>query len=110
METIAIPQHRQFPWRGIVTRASRNRNRNQHLRVPHRLHAKQERLIPVDLTFKIEDISACEKQLEVEIAAEEVRREFDEFYRNLKPKASIRGFRKGRIPRSYLEKFFRNEA
>ncbi|RMD96849.1 MAG: trigger factor family protein, partial [Deltaproteobacteria bacterium] len=74
------------------------------------MHAEQERQISVDLTFKIEDISPCEKQLEVEIAPEEIRREFDEFYRNLKPKASIRGFRKGRIPRSYLEKFFRNEA
>src|SRR5258706_15523990 len=54
----------------------------------------------------IEDVSPVEKKLEVEIPWEMVQRRLDEAYRDLSRGVQLRGFRKGKVPRSMLEKMF----
>jgi trigger factor len=54
----------------------------------------------------IEDVSPVEKKLEVEIPWEMVQRRLDEAYRDLSRGVQLRGFRRGKVPRSMLEKMF----
>ncbi|MBW2350860.1 MAG: trigger factor [Deltaproteobacteria bacterium] len=52
----------------------------------------------------VEDIGPIQKRLSVEIPADVVSNEFDIAYNQLKRGADIKGFRKGKAPRSVLER------
>ncbi len=52
----------------------------------------------------VEDVSPIQKRLSVEIPPEMVSREFDAAYNRLKRHATVKGFRKGKAPRSVLER------
>src|SRR5262252_9733262 len=54
----------------------------------------------------IEDVSPVEKKLEVEIPWEWVQRRLDEAYRDLSRGVQLKGFRRGKVPRTMLEKMF----
>ncbi len=54
----------------------------------------------------IEDLSSVKKKLSFEIPKETVAKELDKAYNELKKKADIKGFRKGKIPRKVLENRF----
>jgi trigger factor len=56
------------------------------------------------MNITLEDISPVQKKLTVEISAEEVSAKFNEAIRYLKKNVSIRGFRKGKAPRTVLER------
>jgi trigger factor len=58
----------------------------------------------------VEDISSVKKTLHVEIPREEVVRELDKAYQEIKKTAKIKGFRPGKVPRSVLEKMFRKDV
>lgn len=58
----------------------------------------------------VEDISSVKKTLHVEIPREEVVRELDKAYEEIKKTAKIKGFRPGKVPRSVLEKMFRKDV
>jgi trigger factor len=58
----------------------------------------------------VEDISSVKKTLHVEIPQEEVAREIDRAYAEIKKSAKIKGFRPGKVPRSVLEKMFRKDV
>jgi trigger factor len=58
----------------------------------------------------VEDISSVKKTLHVEIPREEVVREIDRAYEEIKKSAKIKGFRPGKVPRSVLEKMFRKDV
>lgn len=58
----------------------------------------------------VEDISSVKKTLHVEIPREEVVREIDRAYNEIKKSAKIKGFRPGKVPRSVLEKMFRKDV
>jgi trigger factor len=58
----------------------------------------------------IEDISSIKKTLHVEIPREEVAREIDKAYGEIKKSAKIKGFRPGKVPRSVLEKMFKKDV
>jgi len=58
----------------------------------------------------VEDISSVKKNLRVEIPREEVAREIDKAYDQLKKTARVKGFRPGKTPRSVLEKMFRKDV
>lgn len=58
----------------------------------------------------VEDISSVKKTLHVEISREEVAREIDKAYDEIKRTAKIKGFRPGKTPRSVLEKMFKKDV
>jgi len=58
----------------------------------------------------VEDISSVKKTLRVEISKEEVVKEIDKAYEEIKRTAKIRGFRPGKTPRSVLEKMFKKDV
>lgn len=54
----------------------------------------------------MESVDAVRRRLEVEIPAEEVASEVERAYDQLRRQANVRGFRRGRVPRSVLERLF----
>lgn len=58
------------------------------------------------MKVKVEDIGPIQKRLSVEIPADAVSKEFDSAYDELKRGANIKGFRKGKAPRSILERHY----
>lgn len=58
----------------------------------------------------VEDISSVKKTLHIEISREEVAREIDKAYGEIKRSAKIKGFRPGKTPRSVLEKMFKKDV
>jgi len=56
----------------------------------------------------VHELGSCERRLEIEIAPESVQKELDQAYRDLAKRVSIRGFRKGKIPRAVLERYHRS--
>jgi len=62
------------------------------------------------MQVKIEDKSSVKKVLSFEIPKEKVVKELDKAYNELKKKADIKGFRKGKIPRKVLENRFSKDV
>jgi trigger factor len=58
----------------------------------------------------VEDISSVKKTLHVEIPKEDVAREIDKAYDEIRRTAKIKGFRPGKTPRSVLEKMFKKDV
>ena len=58
----------------------------------------------------VQELGACARRLEIEVAPEHVKKELDQAYRELAKKVSIRGFRKGKIPRPVLERYHRSSV
>jgi trigger factor len=58
----------------------------------------------------VEDISSVKKTLHVEISQQEVAREIDKAYDEIRRTAKIKGFRPGKTPRAVLEKMFRKDV
>ena len=62
------------------------------------------------MQFKVEDVSSVKKTLHIEIPQDEVVRELDKAYNQLKKSARIKGFRPGKVPRSVLERMFKKDV
>jgi trigger factor len=62
------------------------------------------------MPFKVEDVSSVKKTLHIEIPQDEVARELDKAYNQLKKSAKVKGFRPGKVPRSVLERMFRKDV
>ena len=60
------------------------------------------------MKVNVEDISSIKKKVNVEIPEDQVIREVDSFYGDLKKKAKIKGFRPGKVPRNILERHFKD--
>ncbi|MBF0242275.1 MAG: trigger factor [Desulfamplus sp.] len=58
------------------------------------------------MQVKIEDQSTVKKLIHVEVAGEDVTAELDKAYKDIGKTASIKGFRKGKVPRKVLENRF----
>lgn len=58
----------------------------------------------------LEDISSVKKTLHIEIPYEDVAREINRAYDEIKKTAKIKGFRPGKVPRSVLEKMFKKDV
>ena len=56
----------------------------------------------------IEDISSCKKLLKIEISSEDVNAEFEKAFEEVRTKAEIRGFRKGKAPRNVIKMRFKD--
>jgi len=59
-----------------------------------------------EMKVTVEDISPVQKRLSVEVPPDVVSREFDGAYRRLNRDVSVKGFRKGKTPRTVLERFY----
>lgn len=55
------------------------------------------------MNVTVEDLSSIRKKLTIEIAAERVAAEIEKTYAKIAKSASIKGFRKGKVPRRLLE-------
>lgn len=62
------------------------------------------------MQVKIEDKSSVKKVLSFEISKEEVAKELNKAYNELKKNADVKGFRKGKIPRKVLENRFSKDV
>jgi trigger factor len=62
------------------------------------------------MQINVVDETTVKKVLKCEIPQETVAKELDSAYRDLKNKASIKGFRKGKIPRKVLENRFSKDV
>ncbi|HMA66887.1 MAG TPA: trigger factor [Desulfosalsimonadaceae bacterium] len=62
------------------------------------------------MDVSVEDISSVKKKLHIEVPREEVAKELDSAYANLKKNAKIKGYRPGKVPRSVLERKFRKDV
>lgn len=60
------------------------------------------------MKVSVEDISSIKKKVTIEIPEEVVAKEIDSFYKELGRKAKIKGFRPGKVPRSILERYFKD--
>ncbi len=58
----------------------------------------------------VEDLSTVKKILHVEIPEEDVKREVDKAYKELKKTAKVKGFRPGKVPRSVLEGMYKKNV
>ena len=58
----------------------------------------------------IEDLSPVKKKIMVELPSEDVDREFDAAYKELKEGVSIDGFRKGKAPKAVLENRYKDNV
>jgi len=62
------------------------------------------------MPFRVEDVSSVKKTLHIEIPQDEVVRELDKAYDQLKKSAKVKGFRPGKVPRSVLERMFKKDV
>ncbi len=62
------------------------------------------------MQVNIEDKSSVKKNIHVEIPHEDVKKELDKAYNELKKTAVIKGFRKGKAPRKVLEAKFKKDV
>lgn len=58
------------------------------------------------MQVKVESLSKIKKKINFEIPAERVASEIDKVYEEIRKRANIKGFRKGKAPRSYVEKHY----
>ena len=58
----------------------------------------------------VEDVSSVKKKLHIEVPQDEVAKELNKAYNQLKKTAKIKGFRPGKVPRSVLERMFKKDV
>src|SRR5438132_170575 len=62
------------------------------------------------MNVNIETPSALRRKLTIELEADEIKRELDRAYNQLKRSVQLKGFRPGRAPRNLLERFFGDQV
>lgn len=62
------------------------------------------------MRFEVESIGAVKKKINVEIPAEAVKNEVEAAYSRLKNQVKMDGFRKGKVPRSILERHYKDKV
>jgi len=58
----------------------------------------------------VEELSPIKKKLMIEVSPEEVQEEVEKAYQKLSKQVSIKGFRKGKVPRSVLERHYKDQT
>jgi len=60
------------------------------------------------MKVSVEDISEVKKKVHIEIPEDQVSKEINAIYEDLKKKAKIKGFRPGKVPRPILERYYKD--
>lgn len=58
------------------------------------------------MQIKVESLSKVKRKINFEIPAERVASEIDKVYEQIRKRTAIKGFRKGKVPRAYIEKYY----
>lgn len=61
---------------------------------------------PLELQVQVERVSEVERKLDVEVSWNDVKGRLDEAYRELQHGVTLKGFRRGKVPRKMLEQLF----
>ncbi len=64
----------------------------------------------LDLTVEITDAGPCKKHLKVDIAADEIKTQFQDSLKSMRKEAQVPGFRTGRAPQTLVQKRFKKEV
>lgn len=62
------------------------------------------------MQVNVEDVSALTKKMKIVLPKDYVEKKLDDAYQSLKSEVSLKGFRKGKIPRKVLEKNYRTKV
>ncbi|MBT3310697.1 MAG: trigger factor [Desulfobacterales bacterium] len=62
------------------------------------------------MQVNLENVSTVKKVLHIEVSEEDVIKELDSAYKELKKTAKVKGFRPGKVPRPVLERMFKKEV
>jgi trigger factor len=62
------------------------------------------------MKLTVENVNSVKKVLHIEVPREDVVREVDAAYEELRKNAKIKGFRPGKVPRGVLERMFRKDV
>jgi len=62
------------------------------------------------MKFNLEHVSNVKKKITFEIPYEAVKDEIEQSYKSLKNEVTIKGFRKGKAPRTVLEKYYQGDV
>lgn len=62
------------------------------------------------MKFEVENVGAVKKRISVEVPAETVNSEIEAAYSKLKNQVKMDGFRKGKVPRSILERHYKGHV
>src|SRR5215472_11208604 len=62
------------------------------------------------MNVNIETPSALRRKVTIELEPDEIKRELDRAYNQLKRSVQLKGFRPGRAPRNLLERFFGDQV
>lgn len=58
------------------------------------------------MQIKVESLSKVKRKINFEIPAERVASEIDKVYEQIRKRTAIKGFRKGKVPKAYIEKYY----
>ncbi len=64
----------------------------------------------LDLNVAISEAGPCKKHLKVTISRDDITKQFEEVFGNMKREAAVPGFRPGRAPRQLVEKMFKKQV
>ncbi len=59
---------------------------------------------------QVEEVSPIKKKLSIEVEPEDYKKELESAYKKLQKKVEIKGFRKGKVPRDILEKYYKDRT
>lgn len=62
------------------------------------------------MQVSVEDVSSVKKILHIELPQEQIQKELDSAYSELKRNAKVKGFRPGKVPRNVLERLYGKEV
>lgn len=58
------------------------------------------------MVINVENVSPVKKKISIEIPTERVSREIEKVYAEIRRNASVKGFRKGKVPQPIIEKYY----
>jgi len=113
MSSLTRPAEREFRDRHPICGRDRSKSDSptRKLGACHRVSwaLKEQMEQKTKLNLEIKDVSSCQKNLVVEVPAEEIDQEVDKLAREYARRAKVPGFRPGKVPLSIIKQRFGSE-